>query len=97
MKSQDQWPFDDPKNVAVITLKSIVKGGKPILYVTHDAEDGTWQFLDGSTVSQENASVVGLEEISQIDPTVMELADLPLGWYACRSAASEPWLRGKRE
>ena len=96
MIPQDQWPFDDPKNVVVITLKSIVKGGKPILHVAHDADDGTWQFLDGSTVSEENASVVSLEEIARIDPTVMELADLPLGWYADRSAAKEPWRRGKK-
>jgi hypothetical protein len=31
-----QWPFTDPKNVAVITLKSITMGGSPILYVSHD-------------------------------------------------------------
>ena len=40
MKSQDQWPFDDPKDVAVITLNAIAKGGNPILHVTHEAEDG---------------------------------------------------------
>ena len=93
---QDQWPFADPKNVAVITLKSITKGDKPILHVTHDSEDGAWQFLDGTTVSEGNASVVSLEEITRIDPAVMELADLPLGWYAVRSAPSEPWRRGKK-
>jgi hypothetical protein len=91
-----QWPFDDPKNVAVITLNSIVKGGRPILHVTHDADDGTWQFLDGTTVSEDNASVVSLEEITRIDPSIMELADLPVGWYADRSAPSEPWQRGKK-
>ena len=92
---QDQWPFADPKNVAVTTLKAIAKGGSPILHVSHDADDGMWQFLDGSTVSEENASVISLEEITQIDPSVMELADLPLGWYAYRLTANEPWRRGK--
>ena len=58
MKSQEQWPFDDPKNVAVITLKAIAKGGNPILHVTHDADDGAWQFLDGSTVSEESAAEI---------------------------------------
>ncbi len=96
MKSRDKWPFADPKDVAVITLKSIAMGGSPVLHVTHDADDGMWQYLDGMTVSEENASVLSLEEITRIDPTVMELADLPLGWYAYRSAANEPWQRGKR-
>jgi len=95
VKSHNHWPFADPKNVAVITLKSILSGGSPIRHVTHDAEDGMWQFLDGATVSEENASIVSLEEITRIDPSLMELADLPLGWYADRSAASAPWRRGK--
>jgi hypothetical protein len=96
VKSNEQWPFADPKNVAVITLKSIAMGGSPILHVTHDAEDGIWQFLDGTTVSEEDASIVSLEEITQIDSSVMELADLPLGWYAYRLAANKPWRRGKK-
>jgi len=40
VKSQDQWPFADPKDVAVVTLKSLAMGGNPILHVTHEAEDG---------------------------------------------------------
>ncbi len=96
MKSQDHWPFADPKNVAVITLKSITMGGSPILHVTHDSDDGMWQFLDGSPVSEENASIVCLETITRIDPSVMELADLPLGWYAVRLAPNESWRRGKK-
>ncbi len=97
MKSHDQWPFPDPKNVAVITLKSITMGGSPILHVTHDADDGGGQSLDGSTVPEANASIVSLEEITRFDPTVMDVADLPLGWYACRSAANEPWRRSKSQ
>jgi hypothetical protein len=27
------------------------------------------------------------------DPTLAELADLPLGWYAERDSADEPWHR----
>ena len=96
MTLHNEWPFADLKNVAVITLKSIVKSGKPILHVAHDADDGTWQFLDASTVSEANASVVSLEEITRIDPTVMELADLPVGWYADRSALGESWRREKK-
>ncbi len=90
---QGTWPFADPRNVAVITLKSITMGGAPILHVTHDAEDGTWQFLDGPTVSEESASVVSLEYVTRIDPSVIELADLPLGWNAYRRTVNEPWRR----
>jgi len=29
------------------------------------------------------------------DPSITELADLPLGWYAERDAVGEPWTRKK--
>jgi|RhiMetdeSRZDD1v2_1073273.scaffolds.fasta_scaffold342507_2 hypothetical protein len=35
-------------------------------------------------------------EIVRFDPTVQELADLPLGWYAWRNAVGEPWQRRER-
>jgi hypothetical protein len=90
----DNWPFDDPKNVAVFTTWRILREGWPILLVTHDEDDGAWQFLDGSPVDTEDAAIVGLAEIVQRDPTVRELAGLPLGWRAWRTAPDAPWHRG---
>ena len=29
------WPFSDPKNVAVVTVRQIVEGGQPVLLVSH--------------------------------------------------------------
>lgn len=40
--------FKDSPNTMVITLKEILAGTKPILYVSHDEEEGMWQFLDGT-------------------------------------------------
>ena len=40
------WPFADPTNVATITVRQIVRDGQPILHVSHDHEDGGWQFLE---------------------------------------------------
>jgi hypothetical protein len=96
MASKDAWPFANPKNEAVITLKWIVHDGKPILSVFHDADDNGWQFLDGSDVTENDASIVSLEEITHIDPSVLELADLPPGWYATRAAPNAKWQRGKK-
>lgn len=33
------WPFDQPPDCAVITLRSIVFEGEPILHVVHDEAD----------------------------------------------------------
>jgi hypothetical protein len=92
----DPWPFEDPPNLAVITSKRILDAEQPIRYVSHDLDDGGWQFLDGGNVDDEDAMVVGLGTIVRFDPTVRELADLPLGWYAWRNAVGEQWQRQKR-
>jgi hypothetical protein len=91
----DQWPFDDAENTAVITLKRIVNGSQPILYVVHD-EDGDWQFLDGGDVSEEDAAIVSLKNIANHDPSVKSLADLPGGWAAERTGVSQQWQRFQR-
>jgi hypothetical protein len=89
----DDWPFGDPRNVATFTVRQIVQDGHPILRVTHDSEDGAWQFLEWETPRVEDAMVVSLEEIMQFDPSIRELANLPLGWRAIRRNRDEPWLR----
>lgn len=88
------WLFDDPPNVAVLTTDQVLKG-KPILYVSHDEEDGTWQFHTSETIDVSNAKVVALKRIVELDRSVMQLADLPLGWVAIRSEASAVWQRLK--
>ncbi len=85
------WPFQGPPNEAVITVESIVSGEKPILRVVHDASDGGWQFLTGEQVEAYQAKVVSLISITELDPTVLELADLPEGWYAERQSLSAAW------
>ncbi len=89
------WQFLDPPNVAVIAHKRIVQQGEWIAYVTHDADDGAWQFhvCDPSPPSENDAMVVSLRSIVQIDPTVEELADLPVGWNAWRESANSKWRR----
>ena len=87
------WPFEDSPNVAVITLRQILEGSAPILHVTHDEEDGGWQFLTGDPPDEADAKVVALSTIVRIDPSIVELADLPEGWVAVREATAAPWRR----
>jgi hypothetical protein len=92
-----QWQFEDPPDLAVITLKKIIWEGDWIQTVTHDADDGGWQFLDNDQRSRKesDAAMVCLSEIVDLDPTIIELADLPLGWHAWRSSKDSPWHRQK--
>jgi hypothetical protein len=96
MSEESEWPFDQPPNCAAISVRDIVFGGKPILFVSHDEDDHGWQFLTGDTVSKEDAVVVGLGEIVKLDLSVLKLADLPPGWIATRPSANASWKRGLR-
>ena len=90
------WRFADPRRVAVVTTRAIVVEKRPILRVSHDDDDGGWQFHTGDLVRIADAMVLALEEIVDLDPSVEELADLPLGWIATRASASSPWVRSKK-
>ena len=89
----DDWPFADPQNVAVFTVRQIAQEAQPILRVVHDVEDGAWQFLQWDTPRMEDAMLVCLKNIVRLDPSIRELADLPLGWRALRRTSEEQWYR----
>ena len=91
------WPFEQPKNCAVISLRKIIFDGDPILYVSHDADDHGWQFLGLEAVEPKNAVVVSLEEVVRIDESILEVADLPVGWCAWRESKTAPWRRSEPE
>jgi hypothetical protein len=88
------WPFDDPPNVTTITTANVLDRNDPILLVTHDGDDGTWRVLCGKTNDPKYGRVVGLGELFDRDPSIGQLADLPLGWRAWRDSVGSPWQRG---
>ena len=88
------WPFEDPPNVAAITTRAIIHDGDWIGLVSHDLEDGGWQFLGLRGASDtEEAMVVALHRVLEMDPSIAQVADLPLGWRAWRQTADGPWER----
>ena len=90
---EQSWPFDQPPNCAVISLRQIVNEGVPILRVSHDADDHGWQFLGGEQLTPADAMIVSLAEIVKIEPGLFALADLPPGWIASRQNANSKWVR----
>jgi hypothetical protein len=90
--NDSDWPFDQAPNVAAITVRAVLEGA-PILHVSHDKDDHGWQFLDGREVDVEEARVVGMGEVLKLDPSLIEIADLPPGWIAWRESPSGPWNR----
>ncbi len=88
-----KWPFTDARNTAIFTTRDVVEDDKPILLVTHDQDDGAWQFRTAQTIPASDAKIAALDEIVYRDPSVVELADLPLGWSAIRDSITTPWKR----
>jgi hypothetical protein len=91
------WPFKDPPNVAVIVNRTIVDGGDWIAFVSHDSSDGGWQFhnSEAAPTKEGDAAVVSLRNVFQLDESIAELADLPLGWHAKRDFKGSQWHRAK--
>jgi len=87
--------FEDIINTAVFTTKYVMRDKKPITSVSHDIDDGAWQFLSNDKVEdvERDAMVVALKEIIDIDNTVLEISDLPLGCVATRKTKNDRWER----
>lgn len=89
------WPFEDAKNVAVFTTAGVIERKELIIHASHDEDDGAWQFHSAGSASMDDARVVSLEEITRIEPAILQLADLPRGWTADRVQPGAPWQRKK--
>ncbi|MEM5434492.1 hypothetical protein [Paraburkholderia diazotrophica] len=90
------WPFSDPRNVSVFANRHIFDDQEWIAYVTHDLDDGAWQFhTSAPELAEADAVLVSLEQIVMRDPSVALLADLPLGWHAWRDSETAAWQRAK--
>lgn len=92
----DGWKFGDPKNLAVMSTRKVFSSASWIAYVSHDADDESWQFYGNEAeIDHDDLILVGLVEVVELDETVAQLADLPLGWHARRDTKTSPWRRSK--
>ena len=91
-----EFPFTDAPNTACFTCCHVLEENKPILYVSHD-EDGYWQFLCGEAHEEEDARIVSLATILEIEPTMGDLAELDYGEYAEAESETSDWIVRSRE
>lgn len=91
-----RYQFEQSENTACFSCRHVIKGSAPILYVTHDADDGGWQFLCGGDHTEEDAMIVCMGEVVKIDPSVNELHAIPEGTGATRETRGGAWKTFKR-
>ncbi len=84
--------FEDDLNTAVITTKYVLNKESPILFAFH-YDDRYWQFSGPEeNLPDEEYKLVALEEIIQIDPSVVEVSDLSYEGEAYRETVDSRWI-----
>ena len=96
-KKGPPFPFEDAPNTACIICRHVLDEGSDILYVSHDEEDGMWQFLCGGSHEMEDAKVVSLYAAFMTDPSVGKLANMPFGCVAERKSVAAEWVIHKEK
>ena len=91
------WKFPDPPHTRVFLSAAVHSGAELVTYVSHDIEDGAWQFLGDSMSGGQPPVISCFHHPIDKDRSLEELVDLPLGWWAERPAPSQPWTRHKDE
>jgi hypothetical protein len=85
--------FKESGTTAIFTTKFVLDEGKDITTVYHYEEDGAWQFSSSDEFKnfEEVARIVSLDEIVKLDNSLLEIADLPVGYFAFRNHKTDPW------
>jgi hypothetical protein len=85
--------LQDLFDTAVFTTKFVMEDKKTITYVSHEIEDGAWQFFSDDKFDdfESVAKVVGLREIIKLDPSIIELIDMQEGFIATRHDKQNNW------
>ncbi len=87
--------FIENDNIAVFTTRFILNERKPILFIYHYLEDGAWQFSGEDECEESDYRIVSLDEMIQLDKTILEMANLELGYFAYRNGQESEWLTEK--
>ena len=78
------WMFPDDPHCKSLPFREVHSGTEPVTYVSHDDEDGAWQFL-GDSMSDGGGPVIScFHHPIDCDPSLAELARFAVG-LVCRT------------
>ena len=82
--------FND-KNMAVITSRYVLFDKTPILCVFHNT-DGIWEFYGKEELTRDDDyMVISIEEIINLDLTILELSLMPPCYFEKKKKKNESW------
>lgn len=79
-------------NTAIITTKYVLEKNSPVLYVFHYDSDGAWSFSGYEDCMEGDYRVISLEEMINLDKSILEIADMPYGYCAKRTDKNSSWI-----
>jgi hypothetical protein len=83
---------EEQKNKSVLTTSYVLTNGSPVTFVLYD-EDGDWQlFGEEDVTDEEDAYLVSVDEMLEMEPTLRKLPDLRPGQAATREKDSTRWF-----
>lgn len=83
---------EDNKHKSVLTTAYVLTNGSPVTFVLYD-EDGDWQLFGDDEVSDdEDAYLVSIEEMLEMEPALRKLPDMQPGQAASRDKDSTRWF-----
>lgn len=87
-----KYKFLDPADTACFVCDHVLSRQRPILHVTHD-HDGYWQFICGQNDHDEsNAKIISIGQATEIDSTINDLFEMPMGIGANRKSIGDKWI-----
>ncbi len=91
-RNKTEYKFKEAKNTACFVCDHVLKKERDILFVTHDHEDSSWQFLCGQDDhTDDNIRIISLEEATKLDNSINELFEMPVGVGAEREKIGMKW------
>jgi len=89
--TKNNYKFKDSENTGCIVCNHVLSKERPILYVAHDGE-ADWQFLCGQNDhTEENAKIISLKQVTELDQTINDLYEMPIKVGAERKTAKDKW------
>ncbi|XVV08601.1 hypothetical protein ACQP2X_27560 [Actinoplanes sp. CA-131856] len=74
-----------------IQTGEVFEKSEPILYVSHDADDGIWQLIGASDANPKTGKLGHLHHAVDEDPTLLDILDLAPGESVERGGPGRPW------
>ena len=91
------WKFPDPPHTSVFLSAAVHCGDEAVSYVSHDLDDGAWQFLGDSMSAGKPPVISCFHHPIDSDRSLEELADLAAGSWAERISPGQPWVRHQHD